>query len=88
MLEVLKACERAVGRSIPYEIVDPRPGDPPVLVASPGPHRSGARLVTSFLRRRCDRQHGLALASSARARLRRNTDRLNLGSLTCLIAPS
>ena len=35
VFEVLRACERAVGRSIPFEIVDPRPGDPPVLVASP-----------------------------------------------------
>ena len=35
VLEVLRACEAAVGRPIPYEIVDRRPGDPAVLVASP-----------------------------------------------------
>ncbi len=35
VMEVLQACERAVGRPIPFEVVDPRPGDPPVLVASP-----------------------------------------------------
>lgn len=34
VLEVLRACEAAVGRPIPYEIVDRRPGDPAVLVAS------------------------------------------------------
>lgn len=35
VLEVLRACEFAVGRAIPHEVVDPRPGDPAVLVASP-----------------------------------------------------
>lgn len=35
VLEVLKACEEAVGREIPHEIVDARPGDPGILVASP-----------------------------------------------------
>lgn len=35
VLEVLRACERVVGRPIPCEVTDPRPGDPPVLVASP-----------------------------------------------------
>ncbi|MFP4173751.1 MAG: UDP-glucose 4-epimerase GalE [Candidatus Hydrogenedentota bacterium] len=34
VLEVLHACERATGQSIPHEIVNRRPGDPPVLVAS------------------------------------------------------
>jgi UDP-glucose-4-epimerase GalE len=34
VLEVLRACERAVGRPIPHEVVDRRPGDPAVLVAS------------------------------------------------------
>ncbi|MFO0887979.1 MAG: UDP-glucose 4-epimerase GalE [Isosphaeraceae bacterium] len=35
VLEVLHACEKAIGRSIPHEIVEPRPGDPGVLIASP-----------------------------------------------------
>ena len=35
VLEVLSACEEVVGRTIPYAIVDRRPGDPAVLVASP-----------------------------------------------------
>lgn len=35
VLEVLRACEEAVGRSVPHEIVERRPGDPGVLVASP-----------------------------------------------------
>lgn len=35
VLEVLRACERAVGRDIPHEIGPPRPGDPPVLIADP-----------------------------------------------------
>lgn len=34
VLEVVRACERASGRTIPYDIVDRRPGDPAVLVAS------------------------------------------------------
>jgi UDP-glucose 4-epimerase len=35
VLEVLRACERAVGRPIPHEFSDPRPGDPAILIASP-----------------------------------------------------
>jgi UDP-glucose 4-epimerase len=35
VLEVLQACERAAGLSIPHEVVGRRPGDPPVLIASP-----------------------------------------------------
>jgi UDP-glucose 4-epimerase len=35
VLEVLRACEAAVGRPIPHQVVDRRPGDPAVLVASP-----------------------------------------------------
>ncbi len=34
VLEVLRACEQAVGKPIAHEITDPRPGDPGVLVAS------------------------------------------------------
>ena len=33
-LEVLRAAERVVGQSIPFEVGPRRPGDPPVLVAS------------------------------------------------------
>jgi UDP-glucose 4-epimerase len=33
VLEVLRACEEAVGRPIPHEFVDRRPGDPAVLIA-------------------------------------------------------
>jgi UDP-glucose-4-epimerase GalE len=33
-LEVIEAAEKAVGRSIPYDVGDRRPGDPPTLVAS------------------------------------------------------
>ena len=35
VLEVLGACAKVVGSSIPYEVVDRRPGDPAVLIASP-----------------------------------------------------
>ena len=35
VLEVLRACEDVIGRAIPHEIVERRPGDPGVLVASP-----------------------------------------------------
>ena len=35
VLEVLRACETAVGRPIAHEVVSARPGDPAVLVASP-----------------------------------------------------
>jgi UDP-glucose 4-epimerase len=35
VLEVIHACEEVTGRPIPHEIVDPRPGDPGVLVATP-----------------------------------------------------
>src|SRR6516225_6473069 len=35
VLEVLRACEAVVGRSIRHEIVDRRPGDPATLIASP-----------------------------------------------------
>lgn len=34
VLEVIQACERVTGRSVPYEIADRRPGDPAVLIAS------------------------------------------------------
>ncbi len=42
VLEVLRACEQTVGRSIPYGIAEPRRGDPATLVASP------ARLKTEL----------------------------------------
>ncbi len=35
VLEVLRACEAAVGGPIAHEFVDPRPGDPGILIASP-----------------------------------------------------
>jgi UDP-glucose 4-epimerase len=35
VLEVLRACEEATGRSITHEVVGRRPGDPAVLIASP-----------------------------------------------------
>jgi UDP-glucose 4-epimerase len=35
VFEVLRACERVSGRSISHEVVNRRPGDPAVLVASP-----------------------------------------------------
>jgi UDP-glucose 4-epimerase len=35
VLEVLRACEEVVGRSIPHEIVARRPGDPGILIATP-----------------------------------------------------
>jgi UDP-glucose 4-epimerase len=33
VLEVVKACEKAAGRPIPYQVADRRPGDPAVLIA-------------------------------------------------------
>lgn len=35
LLEVLRACEKAVGAPIPHEIVGRRPGDPAILIATP-----------------------------------------------------
>ena len=35
ILEVLRACEKAVGRPIAHEVVDRRPGDPGILIATP-----------------------------------------------------
>jgi UDP-glucose 4-epimerase len=35
ILEVLRACEKAVGRPIPHEVVGRRPGDPGTLIATP-----------------------------------------------------
>jgi UDP-glucose 4-epimerase len=35
ILEVLRACEKVVGRAIPHEIVGRRPGDPGTLIATP-----------------------------------------------------
>jgi UDP-glucose 4-epimerase len=35
VLDVIRACERASGKPIPYDVVARRPGDPPALVASP-----------------------------------------------------
>ena len=34
VLEIIRAAEKAAGRSIPYEIAERRPGDPAVLIAS------------------------------------------------------
>ena len=35
VLEVIHACEEVLGRPVPHEMADRRPGDPAVLVASP-----------------------------------------------------
>jgi UDP-glucose 4-epimerase len=35
VLEVLRACEAAAGRPIPYDVAHRRPGDPGVLIATP-----------------------------------------------------
>ena len=35
MLKVIKTTERITGRNIKYKVAARRPGDPPVLVASP-----------------------------------------------------
>lgn len=35
VLEIIAACEKVTGRSIPYDVVARRPGDPPALVADP-----------------------------------------------------
>ena len=45
VLEVLRACEEVVGRPIPHEIVDRRPGDPGVLIATPEKDHPGTGLV-------------------------------------------
>jgi UDP-glucose 4-epimerase len=54
VLEVLRACEEAVGRPIPHRVVPRRPGDPAVLIASPekiarelgwSPRRSDIRTI-------------------------------------------
>jgi len=35
VLEIIKACEQVTGKTVPYDVVDARPGDPPALVADP-----------------------------------------------------
>jgi UDP-glucose-4-epimerase GalE len=35
VFEVIRACEQVTGKSIPFDVVARRPGDPPALVASP-----------------------------------------------------
>jgi UDP-glucose 4-epimerase len=35
VLQIIQACERVCGQSIPYQVVERRPGDPPRLVADP-----------------------------------------------------
>jgi UDP-glucose 4-epimerase len=35
VMEIITACEEVTGQTIPYEIVDRRPGDAPALVAEP-----------------------------------------------------
>ena len=35
VFEVLRACEEVTGKTIPHEVVERRPGDPPALVADP-----------------------------------------------------
>ena len=35
VLEVIRTCEAVTGKSIPFDVADRRPGDPPALVASP-----------------------------------------------------
>ena len=35
VLEIHRACEKVTGKSIPFEIMGRRPGDPPALVANP-----------------------------------------------------
>jgi UDP-glucose 4-epimerase len=34
-LEVVRACEQVIGESIRYDVVEPRPGDPAILIATP-----------------------------------------------------
>ena len=48
VLEVLRACEKAVGCPIPHEVVDRRPGDHPVLIASPEKDQRGIGLVAAI----------------------------------------
>lgn len=35
VLEIIRACEQVTGATIPFDVVERRPGDPPALVASP-----------------------------------------------------
>ena len=48
VLEVLRACEQVVGRPIPHEVADRRPGDPGTLVASPERLRTELGWTPSF----------------------------------------
>ena len=41
VLDIIRACESVTGLTIPYEVVDRRPGDPPRLVAEPAKLKSG-----------------------------------------------
>ena len=63
VLEVLRACEEAVGRPIPHEFAGRRPGDPAVLIASPEKITERAGLVAPPLRHPRDRPDRLGMAS-------------------------
>jgi UDP-glucose 4-epimerase len=52
VLEVLRACEEVIGRPIAHEIVDRRPGDPAVLIASPAKTTASHRATTTHSQNR------------------------------------
>ena len=50
VLDIIRACERVTGLTIPYEVVDRRPGDPPRLVAEPAKLKSGLDWTPEYTR--------------------------------------
>ena len=63
VLEVLRACEEAIGRPISHEIVGRRPGDPGRADRQPGEDHPRTGLVAPLLRHPRDRPDRLELAS-------------------------
>lgn len=47
--QILEACERVTGRSIPFEVVARRPGDAPALVADPAKLKSRLQWAPAYL---------------------------------------
>ena len=70
ILEVLRACEKAVGRPIPHEIVGRRPGDPGTLIATPEKVIKELGWSPRYPRHRVDRRDRLAMAQHPPRRLR------------------
>jgi UDP-glucose 4-epimerase len=48
VLEIIRGCETVTGKRVPYDVVAPRPGDAPALVADPAKLQSQLGWVPAF----------------------------------------